>query len=314
MPRTDPAPLIDPDVLRAMFTQAGARGWVHAVGLGDHADGRRHTIGLDPTAAVPMASVYKLPLAAIWADLADRGELNPAAVLQLSPAHRTPGPTGVSILQDDIEITARDLVVLMLTLSDNAAADTMLELVGVERLNSALAALGLTGTYVRHGSRGSQLQVEVDTGTTTYAASLRALADLHSDVTTAEYDPALASHTTAEDMTHLLSMLWTQQVASGPSGALVRRAMTQQVWRQRLASGFPHDDVVTAGKTGTLGLLRHDVGVITFPHEHPVAVAIFTRSVRAETQQPGLDRAIGEVARITVHQLRRAQPLPPRVH
>jgi beta-lactamase class A len=124
-------------------------------------------------------------------------------------------------------------------------------------------------------------------------------------VQTAEYDPAVASSTSARDMTRLLALLWTRQVAGGESGELVRHSMTQQVWRNRLAAGFPHDDVTVAGKTGTLGVLRHEVGVVTFPGEHPVAVAIFTRSVRAETRLPRVDQAIGEAARRAVHQLRR---------
>jgi beta-lactamase class A len=252
-----------------------------------------------------MASVYKLPLSVVWADLADRGVVDPRAVLELDPRRRTPGPTGVSILQDPLRVSARDLVRLMLTLSDNAAADSILELVGLDRLNQFVRSLGLDSTHVRHGTRGSQQQLQLDTGTRTFPASLLALAALHRDVLTAEYDPAVASHTSARDMTRLIGLLWTRTVARGDAGRLVRQAMAQQVWRTRLASGFPHDDVTVAGKTGTLGVLRHEVGVVTFPGEHPVAVAVFTRSVRAESRLPAVDQAIGEAARLAVSQLRR---------
>lgn len=289
---------------RATLADAGAKGWLHATRIGDAEHLGVREVAVDADDAVPMASVYKLPLAAVWADLADAGEVDPATVVEATVEHRTPGPTGLSLLCDPVRISMRDLVVLMLTLSDNAAGDIVLAAVTTEAVNDAMARLGLVDTRVRHGTAEAQQRVQWDTGTRSLEASTLALADLHRDVTTAEYDPALASYTTARDMTRLLDLLWTRKLAPGPAGALVRHAMTRQVSQQRLASGFPHDDVTVAGKTGTLGILRHEVGVVSFPHEDPVAVAVFTRSVRAETKLPSVDRAIGEASRIAVHHLR----------
>ncbi len=52
----------------------------------------------------------------------------------------------MSLWQDDAEVSARDLVVASLTISDNAATDTLLDLVGVERVNAFTRRLGLNGT------------------------------------------------------------------------------------------------------------------------------------------------------------------------
>ena len=139
---------------------------------------------------------------------------------------------------------------------------------------------------------------------------MEALADPDSDVQTTEYNSTLASATTtARDMTTLLADLW-KDAGTGPTAArMVREALGQQVWTQRLRSGFPHDDVRVAGKTGTMGRLRHEVGVVTFPGEIPVAVAVFTQAARAEIHLPDVDRAIGAIARTAVTALRR--PLNP---
>lgn len=289
---------------RILLADAGARGWLHAVRIGNSGRPGNPEVALGADDRVPMASVYKLPLAAAWADLADAGELDPAATTEVTAEQRTPGPTGLSLLQDPVRISMRDLVRLMLTLSDNAAADIVLAAVTPAAVNDTMARLELGDTLVRHGSAESAQRVQWDTGTRNLEASTTALASLHRDVTTAEYDPALASYTTARDMTKLLDLLWTRRLAPGTAGSVVRDAMTKQVWQQRLSAGFPHDDVTVAGKTGTLGILRHEVGVVSFPHEDPVAVAVFTRAARAETKLPRVDQAIGKAARLAVHPLR----------
>lgn len=290
--RPDPATLL---------ADAGARGWLHAVRVGDPTD----EVALDADQPVPLASVYKLPLAVTWARQVEHRLLDPSSRVRLPPGERTPGPTGISLWLDEVELSQRDLVRQMLAVSDNCAADALLALVGVDAVNDAMADLGLQNTVLRHGTRQSQLIVEHDTGTRSFATSMRALTDLDRDVRTDEYDAALASVSTARDMTLLLDATWSGRAGLGQAGDLVREAMTQQVWRHRLASGFPHDDVLVAGKTGTLGTLRHEVGVVTFPGEVPIAVAVFTRSARTERQLPTVDAAVGAVAQLVVHQLRR---------
>ena len=59
-----------------------------------------------------------------------------------------------------------------------------------------------------------------------------------------------------------------------------------------------------ANKTGTLGALRHDVGVVRFPGEDPYAVAVLTRSARADLILPRADAAVGAAARHAVDALR----------
>ncbi len=291
--------------IRSLFDAAGVRGWLHArplSGAGDEVD-------VDADEAVAIASVYKLLLAASWAQLADHDEIDARARIVMSQGRRTPGPTGVSVLLDDVEVSARDAVRLMLTLSDNASADHVLDLVGLDQVEANIRRWGLTRTHVRHGSAASQLQVQRDTATTDALSALDALSDLDREVCTAEYDPARASTSTARDLTTLLSLMWVGDIAPGANGDVVRDAMRQQVFRHRIAAGFPHDDVLVAGKTGSLGLLRHEVGVVEFPGEIPVGVAVLTRAARPERHLPVVDHAIGEVARVAAQRLRRVKVL-----
>lgn len=298
--------------LRDHFRDAGCRGWVHACRVevvtsegGEAGAGGAAEVALDADERLPIASVYKLGVAAVWADLVDAGELDPVARLRMDPADRTPGPTGIAALDDPVEMSARDLVRLMLAVSDNAAADHVLDLVGgPARVSDVLAGWGVD-LVVRHGSRGTQEAAQADTGTGDHDAVMRALADIHRDVRTSQYDAALASSATPRALTTLLGMLWRGEVAPGEGGAHVRASLARQVWPHRLRAGFPHDDVEVAGKTGTLGVLRHEVGVVTFPGEVPVAVAVLTRSARPEAHLPAVDAAIGRAAAAAVRPLRR---------
>ena len=59
-----------------------------------------------------------------------------------------------------------------------------------------------------------------------------------------------------------------------------------------------------AGKTGTIGPIRNEVAVVSFPGEEPVAVSVFTRAARMDLYLPLVDQAIGSAARIAVTAVR----------
>ncbi len=91
---------------------------------------------------------------------------------------------------------------------------------------------------------------------------------------------------------------------SADQTAFVRAVMASQIFTARLRSGFPFADVVVAGKTGTLGAVRNEVGVIEFPDGDAFAVAVFTRAARADALLPRADAAIGQAARTAIAELR----------
>ncbi|WP_067796246.1 serine hydrolase [Actinomadura formosensis] len=73
----------------------------------------------------------------------------------------------------------------------------------------------------------------------------------------------------------------------------------------RLASGFPYDDVVVSGKTGTLPTLRNEVGAVEHPDGARYAVAVFTRALLPAAVLPRADAVIGTTARQAIEFLRR---------
>ncbi|GAB3837817.1 serine hydrolase [Kribbella italica] len=286
--------------LRAIFEDAGTRGWFHAISL-DRPD---EAISLDADAVVPMASVYKLPLVIAFAELVEGGSLDPQQPITLQPDDRTPGPTGLSIFSDPVTLSLRDLATSTMTVSDNAAADALLEVVGLDRLADLLQRAGLTGTRVRRGTADNLRELVRRTRTTDADAALAVLADNDTTDPSGVYEAANASATSARDMTTLLAKLWSGELLSTPQTAFVQRLMAQQVFTQRIASAFPHDAVRVYGKTGTFGALRHEVGIVELPGGPTVAVAALTRAARADRRLPRVDAAIGQATRYAVDRLR----------
>ncbi|WP_305095369.1 serine hydrolase [Prescottella sp. R16] len=274
---------------------------MHAVPVG--AADTEYGLGADDP--VVMASVYKLPVLVTFCRLVDAGEIDPLEPVVLAPGGRTPGPTGVSQFLDEVRLSMRDAVRSMTAVSDNAAADEVLRRLGVDRVNATMRELGLTVTTVLGGTAQILQTLVTDTETDSPAAAFAALGDNDAIVYPTGYDPVLSSATTARDMTALLSRVWSGAAASAEQTAFMRAVLSSQVFTARLRSGFPYADVVVAGKTGTLGAVRNEVGVIEFPDGAAFAVAVFTRAARADPLLPAADAAIGQAARAAIADLRR---------
>lgn len=287
--------------LRQAFADAGVRGWLHATPV--HAAAGQE-VAVDADGPVVMASVYKLPLLVAFADAVDAGTIDPGRQVTLHPSDRTVGETGLSIMSDSVTLSLRDLARSMITVSDNAAADALLDLLGLDAVTATLHRLGLEHTRIAGGTRDIQRMLVTDSGTDDFTEAMGTLFDNDHPTAVGALRPALSSCTTARDMTALLAAIWTDNAASPGQCQFMRRVMAQQVWPHRLSSGFTQPGVMVAGKTGTLGPLRHEVGVISHPQEEPVAVAVFTQAARADQRLPRVDATIGTVARIAVNHLR----------
>ena len=178
-------------------------------------------------------------------------------------------------MRDEVRMSLRDLAFLMITVSDNAAADALLARVGLDAVNAMLDGFGLARhpgrctscreTAREHG-RGHRARLAVPRPRLTWRGCGRSTR-------------AAPTAARPRDMTRLLPH---DLAGRGGLAARVLRGMRRllglQVWPHRLASGFPYDDVVVSGKTGTLPTLRNEVGVVEYPDGGRYAVAVFTRS------------------------------------
>ncbi|WP_069171632.1 serine hydrolase [Streptomyces griseus] len=290
-------------VIRGMFDDAGVRGWLHVADL--HRPSAQVTI--DPGDQLPMSSVYKVPLMAAFCRLADAGRIDPGRRLTLGPDERVPGPTGLSVLRDPVTLSLRDMVVLMMTISDNTSAHAVLRAVGPEAVDATCRDLGLPDTHIHGGVVSTFSRLVAETGAPSLDAALAHVADNDVVAPPGVYDPASKASTTPADMARLLRAIWTDRAASEDRCAFMRGVMRRQAWSHRLGSGFPYDDVTVYGKTGTFGSLRHEAGVVELADGSTYTAVVFTQAARADTKLPRADAVIGAAARAAVEELRGSQ-------
>ncbi|MFJ6462244.1 serine hydrolase [Streptomyces sp. NPDC091387] len=286
--------------IRDMFDDAGVRGWLHVAEL--HRPSA-HVV-IDPDEQLPLGSVYKVPLMVAFCRLADAGLVDPSDRLTLEAADRVPGPTGISVLHDPVTMSLRDLVTLMMTVSDNTAAAAVLRAVGPDVVDAVCRDLGLPDTRIHGGVVSTFSRLVAETGAPSLDAALARVADNDTVVPAGVYDPAFKASGTPADMARLLRAVWTGEAASEDRCAFMRDVMRRQPWTHRLASGFPYDDVTVYGKTGTFGSLRHEAGVVELADGSTYTAVVFTQAARADSRLPRADAVIGAAARVAVEELR----------
>ncbi len=160
------------------------------------------------------------------------------------------GGSGTDGCAYDVEMSARDLAFLMMTISDNAATDLLLDIVGPDRVRTTLDGLGFEGFGV-----SSCPALDDDIRRELGLAPGRSLDDQLADVLPQRLldlgacDPARSPSSTPREVTALLAAVWRDEAGPALACAEVRDLMEQQVWQHRLVSGFPEPSVRIAGKS-----------------------------------------------------------------
>lgn len=278
---------------------AGARVLAHALEIDTGAE-----IGIDSDSPVVTASVFKVPVLTEYVRQVEKGILDPATRVTIPGGSGTLGPTGLSVFLDDAEWSLRDVATSMITVSDNAATDIVTARVGVDNVNATMRELGLPGTFLTGDCASLFVTMRDELG----AASLDDMDPLmleHPEQVPAlsVCTPGKTNRTTPREAARLLQLLWTDRAAGPKACAEARRIMGLQVWSHRLSAGFPRDDVTISGKTGTIGIVRNEIGVVEFPDDRRYAVAVFTRANHYGYRQPNIDRLIGTVSSLLVGHL-----------
>ncbi|WP_053205986.1 serine hydrolase [Jiangella muralis] len=286
--------------IRADWAATGLRGALYARNVDTGED-----LGFDVHAPYALASVSKLPLALVVLDLIAAGELDPAHPVDLVPGAMTPGPTGAALFRHPSRVALEDLLLLMLSVSDNAAADAVFALVPPERVTATLQDWGCDGIVVRHPMRRlyeAAAAVAPDDPMLALELAVRATTDGGGHVLPT-LDVAAATSGTAAGLVALVERIWTDDVSVPAATARLRELLGHQV-RQRIGAELAADAVTVSSKTGTFLNLRHEAGMVTTSTGDRVAVAALTASTVAARSQPEADRAIGRAARAAVDVLR----------
>ncbi|GAA1328034.1 serine hydrolase [Leucobacter albus] len=273
---------------------AEATVYAHAI---DIDTGTEIGVGSDEPAVT--ASVFKVPVLVEYVRQVAAGQLSATQRVAAKASEATLGPTGLSVFSDDADWSLRDTATSMITVSDNTATDLVMALTGVDEINTTMGELGLPNTHLIGDCRALFASLASDLGVTELGANdgLMAVSPEQAE-TLAVSTPALTNRTTPREAARLLQLIWNDEAAPAEACAEARRILGLQVWPHRLATGFPRDDVKISGKTGTIGIVRNEIGVVEFPDGTRHAIAVFVRTQRVQSRQPAADRLIGTVARL----------------
>lgn len=187
--------------------------------------------GWDADREVPAASLVKLLVLVAALREVETGRLSLDQTLGV-PEERVGGAGALALLPSVTELSVVELLRLMVTLSDNDAANLLLRLLGPERVTACGVELGLQHTAVRRELMDSQAALDGRDNTTTAADQAGLLAVLRSGQALGESSTRLA-----------LALLAEQQHAYGVTALLP-------------------DGVVRGSKPGDLPGIRHDVALV----------------------------------------------------
>ena len=266
-------------------------------------------IGVSPDEFFPMASVCKTPILVEAYRRAEAGRLSLTKRVAITRATRVAGSGLLNYCEEGLRPCLRDLLLLMIVVSDNAATDLILrELEGPEGVTAAMRQLDLGNIRLDRtirqlledihlaidpASRGLdyfQLQalLEADDNAA-YRDDERVFAAVRD--TTADRDIA-----TPRDIARLYGLIARNECAGAETCQAILKTLERQQLRGRLPRNLP-PHTRCCHKTGTLGNgnVCNDTGLI-FVGDRPVAVAVLSKNVRQDPS--ATSTAIARIGRI----------------
>lgn len=257
----------------------------------------------------PMASTVKVAVAAKILDMADKGQISPAAAIPLEPLEMAPdGPLGDMKWHRGLSFSAGELLETMIVTSDNTSTDVLYRVAGgPEAVEAYLQGLGLKdirpARYIRDLLR--------DVLSIPPAKSRMSLADQFKKMPPKQaaerreracranpaYDADPRDQATPAAMLALLTKIWRGEGVSLPArSSLILMMEKCKTGTKRIRGRLPAGTVV-ADKTGTLAGTVNDVGYVTLPGgKGHIAVAVFVKGSEAP---PGArETVIADIARL----------------
>ena len=261
----------------------------------------------NPEVGFPMASTVKVPVAVHILGLVDEGKLDLQQQVLLKEGDIYPsmgGPVDIHLTPGSA-ITLRDLLHMMLTVSDNNATDILIRLGGgTAAVNARMRALGVQGIRVDRyiwemlshylGKLDASPSKPVSPADYAVLDSAKRSAEERQRFTRL-YNADPRDTSTPAGMASLLRLVWEGKALKPATTHVLKAILLDCRTGQDRLKGMLPDATPVAHKTGTVGDVINDVGVITLPAgKGAVVVAVFLKSDQDDRAR---DRMIAQVAR-----------------
>ena len=252
-----------PDLLQAKL-QAIAQAHHGSVGLYAVNLATHQSVSIAPDTPVQTASVIKLTILYEALEQLRAGKVNLADPIVEPAAARVPGSGILTLLDAPLTLTFKDVLTLMIVMSDNTATNLAIDHLGLDNINARIATLGLANTHLY-----KKVFTPVDPGTK--------LPD--------DFGQFGLGKTTPREITTVLQKLVTCDLG-GPAQSVDKElcaAAVHMLQLQFTRTAIPryldrlpgYTDASIANKTGALNAVRNDVAAISTP-AGLILIAAFT--------------------------------------
>src|SRR5262245_8486910 len=255
-----------------------------------------------------MASTYKVPIAVQLLTLIDSGKVRLDSMIALAPSDLHPGSGTLTSLfnKPGVELSVRNLMELMLLISDNSATDVLLRTAGRgPAVNARLATLGVRGISVDRPTVGligdvlgiKNLPPENELTLQRFSELARMVSPDERKAAAENFSKDRRDTATPEGMARLLEKIWRRQAVSSASTDLLLDMMRRCQTGPGRIKGMLPPNIVVMHKTGTLSNgVTDDVGIITLPNDAGhLVLTVFIKDAKAD--EATQERAIAQIAR-----------------
>ena len=255
----------------------------------------------------PMASTFKVPVAVKLLDRVDHGELKLDTMVALHAADLHPGSGTLLDLfnKPGVSLSVRNLLELMMLISDNSATDVCMRLAGgPQAVTAHLQKLGVSGIRVDRPTIDliadwagvAKWPAADDWSPESLDKTFAAIDAETGKKAAAAFDTDPRDTATPNGMAALLNKISKGEALSPASTALLLDIMARCKTGEARLRGLLPAGTPVAHKTGTIGGTTNDVGIVTLPGTAGrVIVAAFVKA--SDKEVAVRERAIAEVAR-----------------
>lgn len=227
------------------------------------------TLCFNEKAVFPSASTIKLVIMACLLDQVKTGRLSLEDPVVLTEEMCTGGDGILKELSAGHRFSLREILTLMIIVSDNTATNILIQLLGMDAINEMAGRLGLSRTVLGRRMMDSEARKQ-----------------------------GKDNYTCAGDIAHILELIYEQKCVDFPSSRLMLDILRRQQQSGRLQLYLP-EEVEIAHKCGDLDFLEHDAGIVLLP-KRPYLIVVLTRD--NPTNKDGRE-VIGTVSRMVYEEM-----------
>ena len=253
----------------------------------------------------PMASSFKVPIAVQLLARVDRGEIRLDQMITLEPHDLHPGSGTLTELfnHPGVALSVRNLLELMLLISDNSATDITLRLAGgPEAVNAKMRELGIDGINVNRPTvnliadwAGLSLPPQSEWHSALWEKLFDSVTTEQRNQAHDRFNQDPRDTAQPDAMAALLEKVYQKKLHKPETADLLLDILYRCRTGDARIKGMLPPGTEVAHKTGTIGGTVNDVGIVNLPDGGGhVVLALF---VKQGSKSDASEKAIAQIAR-----------------